>query len=63
MASSVPPLALCARPWAAIDGITSTIRVLEVYISRCGLAIADLESSSHAEDSVVRFLWRKALDG
>jgi hypothetical protein len=61
--SSIPPLALCAPPWAAIDGITSTIPTSDMYSYDYGLAIADLEGSSHAEDSVVCFLGGKALDG
>lgn len=61
--SSVPPLALCAPPWAAIDGITSTTPTSDMFIDDCGLAIANLKGSSHAEDSVVCFLGGEALDG
>jgi hypothetical protein len=62
MASFVPPLASSAPPLAAIDGITSTVWTSETYAYSCGLPIANLESSSHAEDSVVCFFGREALE-
>lgn len=62
MAKSVPPLALCAPPWAAVDEIMSTVDV-RYRPCLCEISKANLEGSSHAEDSVVCFLWWETLDG